>query len=216
MQSGAVVVPVSRGLQDPGRGLSPGLPGIPGAPAQQERAAGVEDLEDTGVERLRTRPFLANLPQRPRVSVGPREGTALASSHAGSPWPGNQGEASRRCLSSVERDAPTLLSPGCGVHRRWRVSAEARNDVLGPGTRFFPQMRSPAFQGGPVGKNLCVGGVPVLSPLLDGCGNLLPCSLHLLFRLVRSPLPLLPSGLRSQERTAIGGQRSPPSSGVRP
>lgn len=71
MQSAAVVVPVSRGLQDPGRGLSPGLPGIPGAPAQQERAAGVEDPEDRGVERLRTRPFLANFPRRPCVSVGP-------------------------------------------------------------------------------------------------------------------------------------------------
>lgn len=51
MRSAAVVVPVSRGLQDPGRVLSPGLPGIPGAAAQQERAAGVEDPEDRGVER---------------------------------------------------------------------------------------------------------------------------------------------------------------------
>lgn len=65
MRSAAVVVPVSRGLQDPGRVLSPGLPGIPGAAARQERAAGVADPEDRGVERLRTRPFLANFPRRP-------------------------------------------------------------------------------------------------------------------------------------------------------
>lgn len=38
-------------------------------------------------------------------------------------------------------------------------------------------------------------------PLLDGCGNLLPGSLPLLFRVVRSRLPLLPSGLRSHVLT---------------
>lgn len=217
MQSAAVVVPVSMGLQDPGRGLSPELPGIPDAPAQQEIAAGVEDLEDRGVERLRTRPFLPTSPGGPERQLGHEKER---------PWlplkpaPRHQGARDR-----PQDAASGSVLPGGERCRhaplpRLQCPPLMANDVPGPGTRWFPQMRSPAFQGGTVGKDLFVcgggaGGGPVLSLLLDRCGNLLPCPLRLPFRLVRSPLPLVPNGLRSQVRTAFGGQPSPPSSAVR-
>lgn len=57
---------VTRGPQDPGRGLSPGLPDAPARRRGWQRRGA-----DTRAAHLPTGPFLATLPRRPWASLGP-------------------------------------------------------------------------------------------------------------------------------------------------
>lgn len=234
------------GLQDPGRGLSPGPPD---APARRETGSRGEVPGDRGAEwtprprigRLglswplspggpephlgvgKERPWLPLPPPTPAVRVsGPGWLPAARESGLGL----KTLPQDLRCW--VQRNAPSLLS--CRGRRRGAYRRAPASSASTPGLPGRPPLweelvgclcRAPWPARDLMGAGAVDAGQrgweqasrlkaplrtrPLLPPLLDGCGNLLPGSLPLLFRVVRSRLPLLPSGLRSHVGTAFCG-----------